>query len=108
MRMGNRQMNSRILRPGGRKRRGAVVVVVALSMVLILSCAALAIDLALLYMNRNELQRAADAAALAGASAYFTNAGLAQDIPKLQEIANERATEFALANTTQQRATQVL
>lgn len=94
--------------PRGRERRGVVVVVVALSMVLVLSCTALAIDLALLYMNRNELQRAADAAALAGASAYFTNAGLAQDLPALREIATDRATEYAQANTTQQRATQVL
>jgi Putative Flp pilus-assembly TadE/G-like len=45
-------------------------VLVALSLVAMLAAASLAIDLGLLYVARSEAQRAADAAALAGASAF--------------------------------------
>jgi hypothetical protein len=54
--------------------RGVSIVLVALSLVAILAAASLAIDLGLLYVARSEAQRAADAAALAGASA-FVNSG---------------------------------
>lgn len=50
----------------GHTRRGAVVVLVVVMMVLLLSMAAMTIDLGTLYVTRAELQRAADAAALAG------------------------------------------
>jgi hypothetical protein len=50
------------------------LVLVALSLVAMLAAASLAIDLGLLYVARSEAQRAADAAALAGASA-FVNSG---------------------------------
>ena len=53
---------------------GASLVLVALSLVAMLAAASLAVDLGLLYVARNEAQRAADAAALAGASA-FVNSG---------------------------------
>ena len=53
------------------RRRGAVLVVVALSMVGLLACVALAVDLGMLFGARAEAQRAADAAALAGASAFL-------------------------------------
>lgn len=51
---------------GGHMRHGAVVVLVAVMMVLLLSMAAMTIDLGMMYVTRAELQRAADAAALAG------------------------------------------
>lgn len=51
-------------------RRGAVLPLVAFSLVALLSMAALAVDLGMLYNARAEAQRAADAAALAGASVY--------------------------------------
>jgi uncharacterized membrane protein len=54
----------------GREERGASLVLVALSLVAMLGAASLAVDLGLLYVARNEAQRAADAAALAGASAF--------------------------------------
>ena len=51
------------------QRRGAVTVLVALLMVVLLGCAAMAIDIGHLYVAQAELQRAADAAAMAGAQA---------------------------------------
>ena len=52
---------------GRHTRRGGVVVFVAVVMVVLLSMAALTIDLGTLYVARAELQRSADAAALAAA-----------------------------------------
>ena len=51
-----------------RDQRGAVAVVVALSLVVILGVAALAVDASFLYSLRAQLQATADSAALAGAS----------------------------------------
>jgi hypothetical protein len=49
--------------------RGQTIVLVAISLVSLLAMAVLAIDIATLYSARSEIQRAADAAALAGAKA---------------------------------------
>jgi Flp pilus assembly protein TadG len=49
------------------RRRGAVAVLVAVSMVTLLAFAALTVDLGLMYGTRSDLQRTADAAAMAGA-----------------------------------------
>jgi hypothetical protein len=49
--------------------RGQTMVLVAVSLVSLLAMAALAIDIVTLYAARSEVQRAADAAALAGAKA---------------------------------------
>ncbi len=51
----------------GRTRRGVAVVYVAISMLVILGIGTLAVDVSMLYSAQNELQRSADAAALAGA-----------------------------------------
>lgn len=51
------------------ERRGAIIVMVAILLVVLLGCVALAVDIGHLYVARTELQRAADAAALAGAQA---------------------------------------
>ncbi len=58
-----------IVRSRSRRARGSVLVLVALALVALLGFAALAIDIAHAYVTRNELQNAADAAALAGAGA---------------------------------------
>jgi len=50
-----------------RGERGQTIVLVAISIVSLLAMAALAIDVVTLYVARTEIQRAADAAALAGA-----------------------------------------
>jgi Putative Flp pilus-assembly TadE/G-like len=51
---------------------GSVLLIVAASMVFLLGISAIAIDMANLYMARAQTQRAADAAALAGAKAFVT------------------------------------
>jgi Flp pilus assembly protein TadG len=51
-----------------RDERGAVAILVALLMVLLLSLAAMAVDLGRAYVERQEVQRVADFAALAGAA----------------------------------------
>jgi Flp pilus assembly protein TadG len=50
------------------RQRGAVAILTALFLVVLLALAAFAIDIARWYLVRNELQNAADAAALAGAA----------------------------------------
>jgi len=50
--------------------RGQVLVVVAVAFVALLGFAALAVDVAYMYTVRHELQRCADAGALAGASIF--------------------------------------
>ncbi len=59
------------LRRLGRSERGSVLVLVALTGSVIVAFAALAIDVGMLMTARDEAQRAADAAALAGASAFL-------------------------------------
>jgi hypothetical protein len=49
--------------------RGQTIILVAISLVSLLAMAALAIDIVTLYSARSEIQRAADAAAVAGAKA---------------------------------------
>lgn len=52
-------------------QQGAVLAVVAFTLLLLLGFAAFAIDMAYLYVARNELQNAADSAALAGAGYLY-------------------------------------
>ncbi len=54
---------------GRRGERGQTIILVAISLISLLAMAALAIDVVTLYVARTEIQRAADAAALAGAKA---------------------------------------
>ncbi len=53
-----------------RNERGATIALVAVSLTAMLGMGALAIDIGMLMKARSDAQRAADAAALAGASAY--------------------------------------
>ena len=57
------------IRSRRRGERGQTILLVAVSMVALLAMAALAIDVVTFYVARTEIQRAADAAALAGAKA---------------------------------------
>src|SRR5215510_578516 len=52
-----------------RTERGQTMIFVAISIVSLLAMAALAVDIVTLYLARSEIQRAADAAALAAAKA---------------------------------------
>ncbi len=55
------------------EQRGAVAIIVAFLMFVLLGFAAFAVDFGYLYGVKNELQNAADAAALAGASVLFSD-----------------------------------
>ena len=72
-------------------RGGAVLVVVALGLVVFLGMAALAIDLGLLYVARGEAQRAADAAAHAGAGFYQLNRDRADAVQATRDFVVEFA-----------------
>ena len=61
-------------------RHGAALAIVAISLVVILGMGALAVDMGMLIKQRDDAQRAADAAALAGASAF-------QDAKPLEAVA---------------------
>ena len=54
-----------------RDERGSVTVMVALTVMALMGVLALGVDLGALFNARSEAQRAADAAALAGASAFL-------------------------------------
>jgi len=56
------------------RRRGAVTVLVAVMLTLLVGMAALTVDVGHLYVVKAELQRSADVAALAGASAFADDA----------------------------------
>ncbi len=62
-------MRNQILSQRRPRERGQTILFVALAMVSLLGMAALAIDVVTLYLARSEIQRAADAAALAAAKA---------------------------------------
>ncbi|SET16388.1 Putative Flp pilus-assembly TadE/G-like [Nitrosospira multiformis] len=53
--------------PGGRQEKGVVAIIVALSLVVLVGFAGLALDLGKLYVAKSELQNSADACALAAA-----------------------------------------
>src|ERR1700736_6315370 len=53
--------------------RGQTIILVAVALVSLLAMAALAIDVTTLYVARGEMQRAADAAARAGAKAFVVS-----------------------------------
>jgi hypothetical protein len=78
-----------------RNERGASLAFVAVTILGMLSVMALAIDLGMLYKTRGEAQRAADAAALAGASAFLE---LDRTDPGVDDLANDRALEYAQKN----------
>jgi hypothetical protein len=75
-----------------RSDKGQVLVLVALAIFVLLAFAALGIDVGFMYSVRHELQRSADAGALAGASA-FTEGDWNDSAVKV--IAETRAREFA-------------
>src|SRR3954469_4843278 len=72
-----------------RNRRGSTLALMAVLLFGMLALSALAIDLASLRDARGEAQRAADAIALAGASAFY-------DLPQGGATATNAATDRAL------------
>src|SRR5712692_747842 len=96
---------------GGKRdtERGMTLFMVAAGLVVLLGMAALAIDLASLYVGRNEAQRAADAGALAGAKAFvdtgFTSGLVTQ--AAVRSIATQRAIAAGGQNTVGGQAAQI-
>jgi len=73
---------------------------VAILLPVVLGFAALAIDIGYLYVIRTQLQTAADAAALAGATAYLEDSGLLQEQYELTCEATQRAQYISQLNET--------
>lgn len=75
--------------------QGQTIVLVALSIVSLLAMGALAIDVVTLYTARSEIQRAADAAALAGAKACVDSGSTSDpNNASLQTLAKSMGTAF--------------
>jgi Putative Flp pilus-assembly TadE/G-like len=88
--------------PNTRREGGQTIALMAVAMVSVLAMAALAIDLTTLYVAHGEIQRAADAAALAGAKA-FVDSGVttSPSNPNLQTLAQGMAVDYATAVAAQ-------
>ena len=86
-----------------RKREGGVTLpLMVFAIVLVLAMAALAIDVATLYMARSEAQRAADAAALAAARAFIVaSSTTAPGDPTAELVATTLAQQQASAAVAQ-------
>jgi Flp pilus assembly protein TadG len=87
-----------------RGERGQTIVLVAVSLVTLLAMAALAVDVVTLYVARSEMQRAADAAALAAAKA-FVDSGVTSDPTNTnrQTLAQAMATNVINSILTQNK-----
>jgi hypothetical protein len=85
----------RALRRNTSRRRGASLVLAAVAMVTVTAVAALAVDLGMLYKAKGDTLRAAEAAALAGASAFTE---FAANDPQAQDTAIVRAFRFGQSN----------
>jgi hypothetical protein len=79
-------------RSGRSNERGATLAIIAVSMFLFLGLAALAVDLGMIKATGAQAQRAADAAALAGASAFVD---FLKTDPQAVDTARARALDYA-------------
>ncbi len=91
-----RTLVSRLLRD----RRGALLVIAAASLTAIMGAVALAVDVGLLYTAKGEAQKAADAAALAGAASFIEDPGDGDAAKLLAEEVGEQ-------NIVRQEAVQI-
>lgn len=98
--------------PDRHRKRAVVAVQVGIMMTVLLGVAALTIDVGQLYSARNDLQRAADSAALAGASALTTDDMMdvrlgGGDLDGVVAETVTRANEYSYRNETLNVATTV-
>jgi len=97
------------------RQRAVVAVQVAVLLLVLLGMSALTVDVGQLYAARNELQRAADAGALAGASAYTSDdmmrvrmgTGEPASLDLVKTTAAARAQELSTLNDTLNAPTRV-
>ncbi len=88
-------MPDSLRRPNSKNRRGMSLVLVAVSLTALIGVGAIAVDLGMLLRARADAQRAAEAGALAGASAFLDfNPNSANIVAE----AKQRAERFAEAN----------
>lgn len=100
--------NVHFMRRWGARRRAVVAVQVAITMVVLLGFAVLTVDVGQLFGARTELQRAADSAALAGASAFVSDdmmrmrvgTGTADTLGAVLAAVELRADTFSNMNDT--------
>ncbi len=76
---------------------GVVAIIVGISLVMLVSFAALSIDIGHLYVVKNELQNASDGAALAGARVLYVSDGSMVDV-----TSNQTAHDTAVSNKSEQ------
>lgn len=86
-----------------RNQKGAVAVIFAIALIVLVSLAAMSIDVGHLMVARNELQNAADAGALAGALALFDD-----NTGNLDAGANDVAAGVATANRSENTAVETI
>ena len=80
-------------------QKGMVLVFVAFALMVLCVFVALAVDMGYMYVARGQLQNAADAAALAGASALKANGPAPADPNDLVQLtARNRARDYASSN----------
>ena len=81
------------------RQRGSTLLLVAIALVVMLALSALSIDVAILYATRSEAQKAADAAALAGAKQYVTSGYSSGQVgAEVCALAQADAAQVAAAN----------
>lgn len=81
------------------KEQGYTLVIIAAVLVVFLGFTALSVDVGVLYSARASAQRAADAAALAGAFVFITRSDLSETTtPKQSEVIIENAIQTAATN----------
>jgi uncharacterized membrane protein len=80
-----------------RRDKGQVLVLVALALFVLLGMAALAVDVGFMFCTKNELQRSADAGALAGA-VQFTLPAENWNLAPTRNRAESSARNFASRN----------
>lgn len=91
-----------LAKPGPRRQRGLSMVLMAVSLLMLLGFAALAVDGSNILVAKNELHNAADAGALAGAAVLYTADGSSVNVG-----ANATAQQVAMANDSQGEAVEV-
>lgn len=76
------------------RRRGGVIVIASLSLTVLLGFCALAADYGMLVSDANRLQRACDAAALAGAAQLKKTGNDVIDVPRARQAAAEMMAQY--------------
>ncbi len=85
-----------------------MIPLVAIAAPVMIGFVALSVDYGYVALTMSQLQNAADAAALAGATAYFSNAGMRMSTEELTPLARARAKAYAAMNNAAGAGTVIL